>query len=153
MIGISNVKIMDLLVFVTGLTFGVVPGMSVGVLTWLIYGVLNPYGFSLPILVTTASLEALYGLAGGLLSKYGRETVSKTSVMSGVKFAILGFIITFIYDIGTNIVFAQSVGMDITTVLISGIPFSIVHEVSNAILFFLGVVPAVKSINRVFHGG
>ena len=153
MIGIANVKLMDLLVFVTGLAFGHVTGMTVGVLTWLIYGILNPYGFSLPVLIATISMEALYGLAGGMLSRYSKETVAEASIASSLKYAIMGFILTFIYDVGTSIAFAVSVGMDVGVALVSGIPFAVVHEGSNAVLFFLGVVPAVKGINRVFNGG
>ncbi len=71
LIGFVNVKFMDLIVFVSGLAFGAVVGSSVGALTWLVYGTINPYGFSLPILVATCLGETIFGLAGALLGRLG----------------------------------------------------------------------------------
>jgi hypothetical protein len=37
LIGVTNVKFMDLIVFVSGIVFGPFVGASIGVLTWLVY--------------------------------------------------------------------------------------------------------------------
>jgi uncharacterized membrane protein len=77
---VVNVKFMDLIVFVSGVVFGPLMGASVGVLTWLVYGTLNPYGFSLPILLATCTGESIYGIIGGMLGskqiKNNHETAS-----------------------------------------------------------------------------
>ena len=151
LIGVVNVKFMDLIVFVAGFTFGPLTGASVGVLTWLIYGTLNPYGFSLPILVATSLGESLYGVVGGLLGGRSRNIMGG-GFSTNVKFAIIGFLLTFIYDIVTNVVSAISVGIPLTAAMVTGIPFAIAHEVSNAAFFFVGASPLVSAIDRLFIG-
>jgi uncharacterized membrane protein len=43
-----NVKFMDFIVLVGGFCFGPLAGGLIGVLSWGIYGTINPLGFSLP---------------------------------------------------------------------------------------------------------
>lgn len=157
LIGVVNVKFMDLIVFVSGIIFGPLVGASVGVLTWLVYGTLNPYGFSLPILAATCIGESLYGIIGGLL---GNRSVQNNYEKAGdrlwfinAKFAIVGFLLTFGYDLFTNIVSGLVVGIPLSVVLISGIPFAIAHEVSNTAFFFIGASPLIRAMGRLFPGG
>lgn len=150
LIGVVNVKFMDLIVFAAGFAFGPLTGASVGVLTWLVYGTINPYGFSLPILVATSLGESLYGVAGGLLGE--RSPGFGRGLSASVKFAVVGFLLTFAYDLVTNVASALSVGMPISVALIMGIPFAVAHEVSNAAFFFLGASPLVTAIDRLFVG-
>jgi uncharacterized membrane protein len=149
MLGLINVSFMDVLVFITGLAFGSRIGMAVGFLSWAIYGLINPYGFVLPILVATATMESMYGLVGGLLGRQGRQMIHPHPIVASVQYAIVGFIITFAYDVVTNIVFAITFGIQLNIALIEGIPFAIVHAFSNVNLFFVGVLPAIKGIHRL----
>jgi uncharacterized membrane protein len=149
MLGIINVKLMDVIVFITGLAFGSGIGMSVGVLSWAIYGLINPYGFVLPILIATATMESVYGLVGGLLGREGGKTFHSNPIVAGVQYAIVGLILTIVYDLVTNIVFAISFGIDLRVALIGGLPFTLVHTVSNVGIFFVGVLPAIKGIRRL----
>ena len=149
LVGVLNVNIMDVIVFITGLVFGPIMGMTVGFLSWIIYGIINPYGFSLPILLATAGMETLYGLVGGYMGKNNGAINEESSIISGLKFAFLGFILTFAYDLVTNLVMAATFGIDYSVALVSGIPWAITHELSNAVLFFIGVIPSVKGIHRV----
>jgi hypothetical protein len=150
LIGVTNVKFMDLIVFITGFLFGPVTGGSVGFLTWIVYGTLNPFGFALPILVATSFSECIYGVVGGLVGRNSSGFMGDGFFASNLKFAIIGFILTFFYDLITNIVSAVTVGLPIQVGLISGIPFAIIHEVSNAVFFFMGASPAIKGIRRLF---
>ena len=153
LVGVVNVKFMDPIIFVSGLTFGAVVGSSIGALTWLVYGTINPYGFSLPILVTTCLSEMIYGLAGGVLGYLGfsgNDNPKKAQkLMNGFEFAVIGFLLTAIYDFITNIAMALSLGLPILSVLIAGIIFTLLHEVSNAVFFFLGVAPLVIIIKKI----
>jgi hypothetical protein len=150
LIGVFNVKLMDLIVFSSGFLFGPTVGASVGILTWLVYGTLNPYGFSLPILVATSLMESLYGIVGGFLGTRGSMGVGLTS---NLKYGIVGFLLTFVYDIVTNIVSALSVGIPITVAMVTGIPFAIAHEGSNAVFFFLGAQPLISAVGRLIPNG
>jgi LytS/YehU family sensor histidine kinase len=101
LIGVFNVKLMDLIVFSSGFLFGPMVGASVGILTWLVYGTLNPYGFSLPVLVATSLMESLYGVAGGFLGTNRNEWMG-AGLTANLKYGIVGFLLTFIYDLVTN---------------------------------------------------
>lgn len=152
LIGVVNVKFMDLIVFIAGFIFGPLIGASVGILTWMVYGTINPYGFSLPILMATSIGESLYGIAGGLLGARSPRVVSLT-LSTSVKFAIIGFLLTFIYDLMTNVTSGLTAGIPITVALLSGIPFAIVHEFSNALFFFIGAPPLASALCHLFKVG
>ena len=146
LIGVANVKFMDLIVFTAGFIMGPQMGAVTGGMIWLVYGTINPFGFSLPILLATILGEALYGIAGGLYkanSKAGRFGIN-------VWAAFIGFITTFIYDILTNIVSAYSAGIPISIGLVTGIPFMLAHILSNTVFFGVGFHPLASSINKVF---
>jgi hypothetical protein len=151
LIGFVNVKFMDLIVFVAGFSLGSIVGASVGVLTWLVYGTLNPYGFSLPILVITSLGETFYGIAGGLLGKSSKQI--DWGIATNIKFAVVGFLLTFVYDLVTNVVSGVSVGIPIPMALVTGIPFALVHEASNAAFFFIGASPLILAVDRVIRRG
>jgi hypothetical protein len=157
LIGVANVKFMDLIVFVSGMVFGPFAGASVGVLTWLVYGTLNPYGFSLPVLASTCTGESLYGVIGGLLgNRAGGNSLERAGGSPwfvNSKFAVAGFLLTFVYDLFTNIVSGLVAGIPMTVALISGIPFAMAHEISNMAFFFFGASPLVTAIGRLFPGG
>jgi len=157
LIGITNVKLMDLIVFASGFIFGPFVGASVGLLTWLVYGTLNPYGFSLPILAATCAGESLYGVAGGLLgsrivqSNHGKDISSILFI--NARFAVIGFLLTFVYDLFTNVVSGIVAGIPIIVALVSGIPFAIAHEFSNAAFFFLGASPLIRAMGLFYSEG
>jgi hypothetical protein len=150
LIGIFNVKLMDLIVFSSGFLFGAPVGASVGILTWLVYGTLNPYGFSLPVLISTSLMESLYGIVGGLLGAKGKMGAGLTS---NLKYGIVGFLLTFVYDLVTNIGSGLCAEIPLTVALITGIPFAIAHEGSNAAFFFLGAPPLISAVGRLIPNG
>jgi hypothetical protein len=155
MIGLPNIKFMDLFVFISGYCFGILPGTLVGVFTWLVYGTINPLGFSLPILAATSIGEALYGLVGGLSRDMGLRVPGFSMVgkkehwICNFKIALIGFILTFLYDLFTNIMSGVTVGLSILVALISGIPFAILHEGSNLAFFFWGGAPLIMAVQRI----
>ena len=155
MLSIPNVKFMDLFVFVSGHAMGPLVGILVGCFTWLVYGTLNPYGFSLPILLATMIGESLYGLVGGLASKLQLLDPHNLSFFNGkywisnFKFAFFGFLLTFIYDLFTNVVSALIAELPIVVVIIFGVPFALAHEVSNFFFFFFGASVMINAV-RIF---
>jgi len=155
MIGLANVKLMDLLVFVSGFGFGPLVGGLVGVLSWCVYGTLNPLGFSLPVLVATSLGEALYGVVGGLLRGVGFRVPGLSSIgrlehwASNLKVGLLGFLLTFVYDAFTNFVFALSTGEPVLYTFARGVPFAAMHQASNFAFFFWGGTALIMVIQRL----
>lgn len=152
--GIPNVVIMDTIVFVIGYCFGFSIGALTGAFSWTIYGFLNPYGFSLPIWVATMLSESLYSAFGSLAKRINlMGPKSKDGLGSvGVKLALLGFLSTFLYDFVTNAIFGLTffgpTTASIYLALITGSYFALLHEISNAVFFFAGVIPLVTVLDR-----
>jgi uncharacterized membrane protein len=148
---IYNVKLMDLFTFVGGLLFGPVVGALVGVLSWSVYGALNPYGFVPQIWIATMLSEAVYGAVGGMLSRT-RTDFSKHSFARVVFLANLGFLLTLAYDAVTNVVYAQVYGTNLLVAFVLGAPFTLTHEISNALLFGLCVIPLISAVQVIGVG-
>ncbi len=157
LITVPNVKFMDLFVFVSGYLMGALPGALVGALTWLVYGTLNPYGFDLPIFIACIIGESLYGVAGGLLIELKSLNLEMSSNRldnagfwaNNLKFGILGFILTFIYDLLTNAAISLVYGSPLPIVIMTGGVFAIIHEVSNFLFFFFGCSPLILTIKKI----
>ncbi len=145
LIGVANVKFMDLIVFTAGFIMGPTMGAATGAMIWLVYGTINPYGFSLPILGATMLWEAVYVVAGGI---YGK--VSKSSGYGIDPWAaVMGFTLTFVYDLFTNVVSAYTAGIPVSVGLMTGIPFMLAHVLSNTMFFGFGFKPLSSSIKKV----
>jgi LytS/YehU family sensor histidine kinase len=157
MIHLYNVKLMDLIVFIGGFCFGPSVGALTGIISWAVYGTMNPIGFSLPIWLTTMFSEIIYGIAGALIGKSlkrnGLGEIQNDRVNACAFFGLLGMLLTFVYDIITNIVFGYVSGWNILFAVIVGfVPFGLVHMLSNAFFFGLGCVPAINAISKVVGG-
>jgi hypothetical protein len=146
LIGVLNVKFMDLIVFTGGYLFGGPFGVTIGALTWLVYGTINPYGFNLPTLAATIIGESIYGLMGGFARNRLRF---EESWKPDIRLGVIGFLLTFFYDVLTNIVSAWVAGIPIPVAFITGIPFTLTHEVSNAVFFAVGIPPLVRAVSRI----
>jgi len=153
LVGLPNLKVMDFIVFIGGFCFGPVVGSSIAILTWAVYGVINPYGFVLPVWLATIFSESIYGVVGGLLGKnLASINLEDQHLRSGVLFGSLGFILTLIYDLITNIVYALTFGLPILVSIILGVPFTALHELSNTAIFSVGSVPLIRAVRKISVG-
>ena len=140
MLPLPNIKLMDAMVFTTGLFFGVVPGISVAAIAWLVYGVLNPLGLILPVLLTVIPCEMIYALVGGFLRRTATGSTSSNSrnLERNVVFGAVGLFSTLAYDLITNAVSGllsyNSIWMGLLTMNVP-IPLGIMHEASNFVFF------------------
>jgi hypothetical protein len=147
MLSLPNVKLMDVIVFTTGLFFGMVPGAAVAATAWLVYGTLNPLGMSLPILLTVIPSETIYAIAGHLLRRTvtGNTKENVTGLERIVAFGAVGLFSTLAYDLITNAVSGllayNSIWIGLLTMNVP-IPLGIMHEASN-FLFFATITPVL----------
>jgi len=161
LIGVPNVKFMDLFVFVSGYLAGSLSGMTVGFLTWLVYGTLNPYGFDLPTLLATSIGETIYGIAGGLMARSGLRLSSDPSAAltersywgTSLRLGMLGFLLTFAYDLFTNVVTGTVFGIPLVLWIVQGVPYTVAHEVSNFFFFLAGGNVLINAIRRIMCKG
>lgn len=154
LIGLPNINLMDIVVFTTGYIYGIPIGVAIGVLSWFVYGAINPLGFNVQIWIATMIGESIFGIAGGIL---GRRNSNPEKVLRfNLEMGLCGLTLTLIYDLLTNTVYAITFNIPIPAAIVSGwiFPpwFGILHEASNLILFFSAVYPLTKSIGRLRGG-
>lgn len=135
-LAIPNIETFSLALFLTGVFLGKFDGLASSLLAGLIFIFFNPNGPQPVLLVGLAQVFGfiLFGLAGGILRK-----LILTEDHSGKHIFLMaaaGFFLTLWYDFSTNLAFALTFGPFWPT-LIGGLSFSIVHIVSNTVLFGL----------------
>jgi len=160
------VEFTAVLVFVSGIMFGWVVGalngaIAVAIITLIPYPLTSPGAFLFvtpPILLAVMiGLGALYGLVGGFLGKrYNAEKLGRRKV---AELALLGFVLTFAYDVLGSVgfylaysVYYSSVWEAIMWTFIPTIymPYPpIIHTFTNTFIFVLLVPPLVKAIGRL----
>lgn len=152
-----NVKFMDFIVFVGGFCFGPLAGGLIGIFSWAIYGSLNPLGFSFPVWISTMVGEAFFGVVGGLTAQFvlpQRLRADGNRLSISVMFGIISLLLTFVYDLFTNAVYAYAYGINIFVAIIVGfVPFGVAHLLSNAVFFSVGCLPTINAISKIMGGG
>jgi hypothetical protein len=96
-----------------------------------------------PLLVSQVISMSLIGLAGGLLRPVFKKKVYSKKII--LFLSIYGFILTFIFDSLTSLSYPISMGFDFAQtfgIYIAGIGFTLMHQISNAIIFPI-VIPKV----------
>ncbi len=89
--------------------------------------------------------EAVYGVAGGLYGKGSKSSGWGIDPWA----AVMGFTLTFVYDLFTNVVSAYTAGIPVSVGLMTGIPFMLAHVLSNTMFFGFGFKPLSSSIKKV----
>ncbi len=156
LIGIPNVKLMDMLVFIGALFFGLRVGLGIALSIWPVYGFVNPYGVDSFLMLSFLMVgECFYALAGSAMRKsfVAQDLVQIKSELrlQSIAFGLVGLVATFAYDLLTNfgswIFRTGSLYQDFIYGNIIGAPFSLAHELSN-VIFFAAVAPAVVVASR-----
>jgi hypothetical protein len=141
MTSLPNVKIMDALVFIAGFMFGLDVGCGVAIMTRLVYGFFNPYGPApFPLILFLIAGECFYLLKA-------KNSFRGMSYL----FGLVGFVATFAYDALTNfatyLFLVDSLYQAFIIGMITGVPFGVLHELTN-VVFFATVVPATIAATR-----
>ena len=143
LIGIPNIKLMDVCTFLAGEHLGLLWGAIVGASTWIIYGTLNPIGMSPATTVITIIGQVFYAVAGWTIGSF---TFSWGSVDENRSawYAASGLLSTLFYDLFTNalvgIIFYGSMTLGLLGMNFP-LPLGLMHEASNFVLFPLIAVP------------
>jgi hypothetical protein len=128
--------------------FGAFFGASLGALTMFINGFLSPWGFAGIIMPFQMLGMALIGFVGGVY----RESLGKNPSMgwfSNLEVSFLAAFLTLVYDLITNVGYAVLFNVNIIVALVAGTWLTIVHVVSNTLLFgavLFGLVRIVSNL-------
>jgi hypothetical protein len=142
---IPNVEFITAAVFINGYILGRTNGTIAAIITEFLFSGLNPMGAPAPTLLLAQVMSfAMIGYMGGQVSL--RHWQYFTNWAKIVYFGLLGFMLTFIYDVLTAFSYSLFLaGADWKKILSSFIPgmgFYIVHLAVNTISFAL-IVPVI----------
>lgn len=128
-----------------GAFFGGLIGGSFGATVMFINGFLSPWGMAGFIMPFQMAGMAIVGIAGGVYQRYGIEEKPRRLLLEA---AILGAFLTLIYDIITNGGVAIQAQSAFLPVFLFGIPMSILHVVSNIVLFGFAFPPLTRAMSN-----
>jgi uncharacterized membrane protein len=138
--------VLTLVVFCSGVLLGVRDGLLVGVVTELIYSVLNPYGAVHPLVtVSQVAGMALAGIGGGVAARLALPAAPVPVRVALL--AVCGALLTLWFDLVTNLATGVLFGQMRAT-LIAGIPFALWHVFWNVVLFAAIGTPLVAVFAR-----
>ncbi len=133
---VPNIELVTLTLVFGGFVLGPVWGSMTGLISWVIYSLLNPMGAPPPhFLVVQGITGALAGLCGawlGFLYRKGLKGVLKVIIP-----AVMGLFVTIFYQLGINVASFIVYGSEETLIpfIIGGIIFSGMHIVANTLIF------------------
>ncbi len=148
---IPNVELITSVIFASGWLFGSSVGVTVGGISFAIFSLFNPLGASLPpLFIAQVTGGMLIGSAGGLF----RIILSGLSpFLRVVILGIGGGFLTLIYDVLTNIggFIAFTTEETFLAYLTTGIVFSLLHVVSNVLIFSILLFPTLKRVENLVN--
>lgn len=149
---IPNVELSSVMVFLSGFLFGTLIGAFVGLISMTIYQLWNPWGaFIPPIGLAVIACTMFTGIIGGILGQSLR-TLTYTDKRWFLWPAVFGILTTFLFDIVTNFAYSLTFVVPFLIALIAGLPFMVIHIISNALLFGLLTQPVSRAVSQLHFG-
>jgi len=141
LVGIPNVELGSVVIFITALVFGLPMGIWTALLTSIIFSTINPWGPFIPQIWLTQMIGWLYiAMVGGLLGK------GKTDGYQGrIEMFVFGAFLAAVFDLTTNIGYSLVYNVPYALAVVLGLPFMAMHVVSNAFILAF-VVPVIEPI-------
>jgi hypothetical protein len=144
LVGIPNVELGTVIIFLTALVFGSAMGIWCAASTSIIYSMFNPWGPFIPQIWLTQFIAWIYvSLVGGVMSQ--KFTGQNYQSVTRIEMAIVGAFIAAVFDLITNIGYSLVFNVPYILAVVLGLPFMLIHIVSNAIIMAI-VVPSVEPI-------
>lgn len=142
LVALPNIELVTATLFIAGMIIGWKRSIYVAVITYLVFSLFNPFGFPNPLLLAAQIAGAIFAvIAGDLSNKYDNPFF----------FFISGFLVTLIYDLLTNIagylIFVSK--QTFIAYLIGGLSFSLIHIVSNILIFTVLLYPIRNEIKKL----
>ncbi|MDP8207434.1 MAG: ECF transporter S component [Candidatus Electryonea clarkiae] len=144
LIAVPNVELITVVISLAGLYLGSIGGLTVGILSVIIYNGLNAWGIPFPpVWIAQMVGQGLNGFLFGLL----RRPIGSGNILQRVIICLVaGIFVTALFDIITTIAFPISTGIGPgkgwVPFIIAGLPFAAIHLISNGFIFAL-LLPAI----------
>lgn len=150
---VPNVELITAVVFVSGVSLGPGWGLTVGVLSELVFSTANPLGSGLvflPLLASQLVGMGLVGLTGGLLRRGFRTR--NWPMPKVILIGATGAVLTFLFDTFTTLSYPLAMGFEFrqtAAIYVTGMGFTVLHQLSNALIF----ATALPQVFRRIHVG
>lgn len=152
-----NVEFTSFFSFVVGLIEGAVVGAFLGGFVMFINGFLSPVGFGGSNIPFQMAGMMIAGVLGGIYKRFTHNVSSSARFFSET--AILGAFIALIFDIITNlgygfylILIGEDSSLAFLTAMANGVPLSLVHIVSNTMVFGILFLPVMNALSNLKIG-
>jgi predicted membrane protein len=152
-----NVEFTSFFSFVVGLTAGALVGAFFGSFVMLLNGFLSPVGFgglNIPFQIVGMIIA---GVLGGVYRRFTRDITLSANFL--VETAVLGAFIALIYDLITNFGFSvqliltgEDPALALLTAVTYGSFYSLLHIVSNCVVFGVLFLPVTNALNSLKVG-
>ena len=134
LVAIPNVELGSGVLFVTAYLFGLPMGVWCVLVVSIIFAFFNPWGPFIPTIWLAQIVGWIFMvLAGYLLSRQYRNAVWTKSRYFEI--AVVGAVVTLFFDLVTTLGYVLWFGVPYFLAVISGLPFIVIHVISNAIIF------------------
>lgn len=146
LVAVPNVELGSTVLFITAYIFGAhMAGWSTLIMS-LLFGIINPWGGFIPQIWASQVIGWLYIITIGAIM--GRQSTNGRNIPPKKwELAITGAFVTLIFEQITNLGYSITFGVPFFLAATAAIPFSIVHIISNTIIFSQ-VVPMLNSALR-----
>jgi len=148
---VPNIEMISASIFISGYLLGVQKGIVVGIVAESIFSAFNPMGSGLPypfLLMSQVIGMALFGAVGGMLGRWGDKFAFTTYRI--IFIALAGFGCTAVYDLLTTLswpIAAGFSGNQMYSLIALGALFSVIHLLSNSLIFAIIVPSILKAVN------
>lgn len=147
---IPNVELVTACCFSAGFLLGPLAGIVTGLLTELVFAGFHPMGSSMGFLLCGQMLGmGCAGFSGGLVRVLAGR--NRSWYYRGLCVAA-GAVATIFFDLVTNLAYPLSIGfegIELGAYLVAGLPFAVIHLVSNVLVFALLVTSLLPRLERV----
>lgn len=147
-LAIPNIELFSFSLFLSGLYMGKAGGAATALVAGIIFVFFNPNGAQPILAIGVVQLFGflLFGFFGGLVRP---AILKKDNIKLTIAVLLVsGLVLTLWYDFTTNLLFAYIFG-PFWPALIAGLGFSIIHTVSNTIMFGISGVVVQKIWKRI----
>ncbi|MFX1578872.1 MAG: ECF transporter S component [Promethearchaeota archaeon] len=134
LVAIPNLELGSTILFVTAYLFGPLMAIWATLIMSILFGVINPWGGFIPQIWMSQVIGWFYIITIGTIM--GRRGVDgKRLEPRKAELAITGAFVTFIFDQITNLGYSATFGVPFVLAIAAAIPFTVIHIISNAVIF------------------
>lgn len=144
-----NVELGSSVLFITGFLFGIEMATSCVLIVAVVFGIFNPWGpsiFIIEIWLTQLIGWLFIAVAGHIVGQNGTKPVAGR--YKAWELGFLGGVLTLFYDLVTNLGWSWASGIPLLATLVTGLPFIIVHVISNIVVFGIVVIRLEDAIRK-----